>query len=126
MDPVWMSKGFGEVVRARREARGLDLDDLSRAIGGTLSKGFLARVEEGSVGPSSSLVLKLAEVLGLPADLMLNASGLTDDRYTVPQGSGRSRCGADEVMSSPAAAARDRRGGQDAVHGSLGPVRLGQ
>ncbi len=75
MDPVWMSKGFGEVVRARREARGLDLDDLSRAIGGTPTKGFLARVEEGSVGPSSSLVLKLAEVLGLPADLMLNGSG---------------------------------------------------
>ncbi len=70
-----LKEAFGEVVRAQREAKGFDLDDLSRAIGGTPSKGFLARVEEGSVGPSSSLVLKLAAVLGLPADLMLNAGG---------------------------------------------------
>jgi len=75
MDVTSMGRAFGEVVKVQRLAKGLDLDDLSRAIGGTPSKGFLARVEEGSVGASSSLVLKLAAVLGLPADLLLNASG---------------------------------------------------
>lgn len=75
MDSASMGRAFGEVVRAQRQARGLDLEDLSRAIGGTPSRGFLARVGEGTVGPSSSLVLKLAAVLGSPADLMLNASG---------------------------------------------------
>ncbi len=66
---------FGALVRARREALGLDLDAVARVIGGTPGPGFLARFEEGSVGPSSSLVLKLADVLDLPSDLMLNAGG---------------------------------------------------
>ncbi|MEO7665171.1 MAG: helix-turn-helix transcriptional regulator [Candidatus Limnocylindrales bacterium] len=66
---------FGAVVRARREAMGLDLDTVSRAIGGTPGPGFLRSFEEGSVGPSSSLVLKLAAVLDLPSDQMLNAGG---------------------------------------------------
>ncbi len=74
-----LSRSFGGVIRAQREARGIDLDGLSQAIGGSPSKGFLARVEEGTVGPSSSLVLKLAGVLGLPGDLMLNASGFATE-----------------------------------------------
>ncbi len=78
-----MARTFGEVVRVQRVARSLDLDGLSRAIGGTPSKGFLARVEEGLVGPSSSLVLKLAAVLGLPPDLMLNASGFATESQRI-------------------------------------------
>lgn len=66
---------FGAVVRQHRESRGLDIDCLCAAIGGTPGPGFLTSLEAGSVGPSSSLVLKLAEALGLPADLMLNAAG---------------------------------------------------
>ncbi len=66
---------FGAVVRARRQAMGLDLDAVASAIGGTPGPGFLGRFEDGSVGPSSSLVLKLAAVLDLPSDQMLNAGG---------------------------------------------------
>lgn len=66
---------FGALVRARREAMALDLDSVSRAIGGTPGPAFLGRFEEGSVGPSSSLILKLAAVLDLPSDHMLNAGG---------------------------------------------------
>jgi hypothetical protein len=66
---------FGAIVRQHREARGLDIDGLCAAIGGTPGPGFLTSLEAGAVGPSSSLVLKLANALGLPADLMLNAAG---------------------------------------------------
>lgn len=66
---------FGAIVRQHRESRGFDIDGLCAAIGGTPGTGFLTSLEAGSVGPSSSLVLKLAEALGLPADLMLNAAG---------------------------------------------------
>lgn len=66
---------FGAVIRTRREANGLDLNDLSIAVGGTPASGFFGRMEEGSVGPTSSLVLRLAAALDLPSDLMLNAGG---------------------------------------------------
>lgn len=68
-------RDFGAIIRHYREARGMDADALCAAIGGTPGPGFLTSLESGSVGPSSSLVLKLAEALGLPADLMLNAAG---------------------------------------------------
>ena len=68
-------KEFGAMVRARREAKALDLDALSTAVGGTPGSAFFGRLEEGSLGPTSSLVLKLAAVLDLPSDLMLNAAG---------------------------------------------------
>jgi len=74
-----MGASFGDIVRRRREAKGLTLEDLQQAIGGTPGPGFLARLEEGVVGPASGLVLKLANVLDLPADLMLNASGFTTE-----------------------------------------------
>lgn len=70
---------FGHLVRARRIALGLDLDAVAQAIGGTPGPGFLGRLEDGSIGPSSSLVLKLAVVLDLPADQMLNASGFATE-----------------------------------------------
>ena len=41
--------------------------------------GFLARLEEGSVGASSSLALSLANVLDLPAAAMLNAAGFATE-----------------------------------------------
>ncbi len=66
---------LGAIVRQHREARGLDVAALSAAIGGTPGPRFLTSLEAGSVGASSSLVLKLADVLGLPHDLMLNAAG---------------------------------------------------
>lgn len=66
---------FGAIVRHHREARGLDMDGLCAAIGGLPGPGFLTSLEAGSVGPSSGLVLKLADALGLPVDLMLNAAG---------------------------------------------------
>jgi len=68
-------RDFGAIVRQYRESRGLDIDALCAAIGGTPGPGFLTSLEAGAVGPSSSLVLKLAEALRLPADLMLNAAG---------------------------------------------------
>ncbi len=66
---------FGGMLRHQREARGLDVGALAKAIGGTPSPGFLTSLEEGAVGATSSLVLKLSSALGLPADLMLNAAG---------------------------------------------------
>ncbi|MEJ7696466.1 MAG: helix-turn-helix domain-containing protein [Candidatus Limnocylindrales bacterium] len=66
---------LGALIRMRRQANGFDLDDLSRAVGGTPGAAFLGRLEEGSLGPTSSLVLRLAAVLDLPPDLLLNAAG---------------------------------------------------
>jgi transcriptional regulator with XRE-family HTH domain len=68
-------RDFGSIVRQHRLARGLDIEQLCSAIGGTPGPGFLKSLEDASIGPSSSLVLKLAEALELPADLMLNAAG---------------------------------------------------
>ncbi|MEO7119138.1 MAG: helix-turn-helix transcriptional regulator [Candidatus Limnocylindrales bacterium] len=66
---------FGAIVRRHREARGLDIDALCAAIGGTPGAGFLISLEAGSIGPSSSLVLKIANALELPDEMMLNAAG---------------------------------------------------
>jgi transcriptional regulator with XRE-family HTH domain len=82
-DVASMGRAFGEVIRTQREAKGLDLVALSQAIGGTPSQGFLAKVEEGQVGPSSSVVLRIAAVLQLPPDLMLNASGFATEPQRV-------------------------------------------
>lgn len=74
---------FGGIVRARREGNGLDLAQLCEAIGGTPGAAFLARMEEGAVGPTSSLVVKLAVALELPADKMLNAAGFATNRQRI-------------------------------------------
>ncbi|MEJ7696141.1 MAG: helix-turn-helix transcriptional regulator [Candidatus Limnocylindrales bacterium] len=70
---------FGAMVRGQRESRGLDLDALCAAIGGTPGIGFLGRLEDGLVGPSSSLITKISTALGLPVDLMLNAGGFATE-----------------------------------------------
>jgi ribosome-binding protein aMBF1 (putative translation factor) len=70
---------LGTVVRRHREALGLSLEDVQAAIGGTPSTGFLAQLEDGTVGPAPTLLLKLATVLGLPADLVLNAGGFATE-----------------------------------------------
>jgi transcriptional regulator with XRE-family HTH domain len=71
---------FASIVRRYRVLRGLDIDGLCAAIGGTPGPGFLTSLESGSIGPSSSLVLRLADALALPSDLMLNAAGFTTER----------------------------------------------
>lgn len=74
---------FGALIRRRREALGLGLDDVSKAVGGTPGPGFLGNMELGSVGPSTSLILRLGGVLDLPSDQMLNAAGYATESQRV-------------------------------------------
>ncbi len=66
---------FGRMIRERREALGIDLPTLTVALGGQPSPGFLSNMEAGSVGPTTTLILKLGAILDLPSELMLNAAG---------------------------------------------------
>ena len=76
---VRFNEELGAILRSRREARGLALDALSKQLGGAPGPGFLGRLEEGLVAGTTGLILKLAEVLDLPAEALLNAAGFATE-----------------------------------------------
>lgn len=53
----------------------MSLTQLSREMGGSPGASFLSRVESGEVSPSPRVAVRLADALGFPRDLVLNASG---------------------------------------------------
>jgi len=56
-------KGLGEVVRARRKASGLRIDDAASYAG--VSVDLLSRLENGHSGITTGRLLKVLEALGL-------------------------------------------------------------
>ncbi len=59
-----MGKDFGELVRRTRTAKGLTQKQLS-ALGGGISRSYLAQIELGRRQPSETVVRTLARALGL-------------------------------------------------------------
>ena len=70
---------FGDVVRARRTALMISLNDMAERLG--ISPGYWSRVERGSDGPpSDELVERVAAILGIPMDeLFIESQRLPPD-----------------------------------------------
>ena len=70
---------FGDVVRARRTALMISLNDMAERLG--ISPGYWSRVERGIDGPpSDELVERVAAILGIPMDeLVIESQRLPPD-----------------------------------------------
>jgi transcriptional regulator with XRE-family HTH domain len=75
-DDQWpRGAGFGEIVRARREALGLTLAELSQRV--ECAKSYLSAIENGVKGaPSDDLAIKLEGALGFTDDELVDAARL--------------------------------------------------
>lgn len=72
---------LGAIIRQRRQAMDMSQSALSGAMGGSPGPSFLTRIEQGSIEPTRSLALRLADALTLPRDVVLNAAGhATEDQ----------------------------------------------
>lgn len=70
--------GVGRRLRSIRQARGMTLDELSRATG--ISTSTLSRLESGSRRPTLELLLPLSQAHGLPLDDLVGAPAVGDPR----------------------------------------------
>ena len=70
---------FGDVVRARRTALMISLNDMAERLG--ISPGYWSRVERSIEGPpSDELVERVAAILGIPMDeLFIESQRLPPD-----------------------------------------------
>ena len=70
---------FGDVVRARRTALMISLNDMAERLG--ISPGYWSRVERGiDAPPSDELVERVAAILGIPMDeLFIESQRLPPD-----------------------------------------------
>ena len=68
---------FGERLKLARKRRGLSLRALSSQIGGTVSAQAIGKYERGEMGPSSVVVIALANALDISADYLLSSSSVT-------------------------------------------------
>ena len=70
---------FGDVVRARRTALMISLNDMAERLG--ISPGYWSRVERGIDGPpSDEVVERVAAILGIPMDeLFIESQRLPPD-----------------------------------------------
>lgn len=66
-----MDASLGQVVRAARQQAGLTLEDVADRVGVTV--GALSHIESGRRLPSAPNAMLIAEVLGIPAEEMLDA-----------------------------------------------------
>jgi len=64
--PKW---AFGKVLREFREAKGMSQEQLAEAAG--LDRSFISLVERGIQSPNIVVLLKIAEVLEVPAADMI-------------------------------------------------------
>jgi transcriptional regulator with XRE-family HTH domain len=60
--PKW---AFGNVLREARQGKGLSQEELAAAAG--LDRSFISLVERGIQSPNVVILLRIAEVLGVPA-----------------------------------------------------------
>ncbi len=68
---------FGERLRRGRALRGLSLRALSEALGGIVSHAALQKYEKGEMSPNSSVLLGLADALGVRPDYFFEAQPVT-------------------------------------------------
>lgn len=70
---------FGALPRTRRNERGIALKDL--ALGAGLSLPSLSRIERDRENPpGNEIIMKLAEIIGIPADDLFVQAQLPDQR----------------------------------------------
>jgi transcriptional regulator with XRE-family HTH domain len=62
-------KAFGDVLREFRQAKGLSQEQLAEIAG--LDRSFVSLVERGIQSPNILILLKLAEVLGVRASMLI-------------------------------------------------------
>jgi DNA modification methylase/DNA-binding XRE family transcriptional regulator len=72
-DPYMSTWSPASAIRDRREKIGLSQTDLAKAL--SVSKSLLSHIEAGKRQPTEEQISKLAEVLRMPPDLLVLASG---------------------------------------------------
>jgi transcriptional regulator with XRE-family HTH domain len=78
-----ISKAFGRVVRARREARGLSQEELAALAG--IHRTYVSSIELGKVRLGLDIAKKVADGLGIPlGDLVAEAEGTRPRRGKGP------------------------------------------
>ncbi len=73
-----MSPPIGDVIREARQARGISLRSLAREVG--IDHSHLSKIENGRDTVGEKSLLRIAEALGMDADLALGEAG----RQTMP------------------------------------------
>lgn len=71
-----MIQNRGELIRTKRKELGLSMDALAREIG--VTRGFICLLEKGKSGITAAKAGRMAEVLGLPLESLLAATGSHD------------------------------------------------
>ena len=75
---------LGSFVKTRRGEMGMSLSELSRAMDGSPVESFLSRLERGQVPIPREAAIKLARILSLPEEEVLNMSGhVTEEQALV-------------------------------------------
>lgn len=72
----------GQALRERRRALLLSMEQMSAAMGGTPRPSVISRIETGATRPNRRMAERLAEVLDLPKETVLNAFGYASDEQT--------------------------------------------
>lgn len=73
---------IGPVIRRRRRDIGWNLQQLSDAVGGKVSVGYLSMIETGKSQPSLSHVARIAKALGTSVDSMIDEA--TAEGFSAP------------------------------------------
>lgn len=76
-----MMEKFGEKLRILRQRRGLSLRDLSSMLG-YASHSYVTALEKNERKPSAEVVLKIADIFGVSADLLLRDELEIDDEHS--------------------------------------------
>jgi transcriptional regulator with XRE-family HTH domain len=79
-------KKFGEVIRSKREAKGISLREMAKKL--NLSPTYLSKVERDEIPPPAvERIVALAQFLGLPSDeLFALADRVPDDLLPIIKG----------------------------------------
>jgi transcriptional regulator with XRE-family HTH domain len=67
---------FGQRLKAARVMAGLSMDDLVKRMEGRISKQAISKYENGLMMPDSSVLIALAEALGVGVDYFFSESRL--------------------------------------------------
>ena len=65
MDKNKIAINFGKRLRSARKMAGLSMEDLAKKSGGIITKQSISKYEQGLMKPSSDVIIRLAEALGV-------------------------------------------------------------
>ena len=68
---------FGNRLRSARKMAGLSMGDLSKKMGGIITKQSISKYEKGSMNPSSDVLIKLSQALGVKPEYFYRSSKIT-------------------------------------------------